>query len=437
MRIKARALLIVFISSFCFELLAYPYDGYDFTGIARLLRLELIHDGVMEGKVGPVGQHKKMEDITLKLKGKERLCELPEVDPKLQRALESVIPDRQKRYSITVMDITPGRPIRYAAQKENYGYQPGSVGKLAILTALFDQLSKIYPNDFGMRTELLKTKVVTARDWAMSDHHTVPFFDVQTEKYFKRTVRESDAFSLYEWADHMVSVSNNGAASVLWREVVLMNAFGKDYPCLSEWEAEEYINNTDRKEMTKVAIALVNNPLRSVEIGTDEWRLGSFFTGGAKRRIGSAGGSIGTPAGLMKWMVALESGQLIDEKSSLEMKRIMYVTDRRIRYAATNELDSAAVYFKSGSFYKCDRDKNSDCGKYKGNVYNYMNSIAIVEQPDGTTYMVALMTNVLNRNSNWDHRLLAKNIDSVVRKGFGDLKAKVNLEDDPEDDGDN
>jgi len=49
--------------------------------------------------------------------------------------------------------------------------------------------------------------------------------------------------------------------------------------------------------------------------------------------------------------------------------------------------------------------------------------------------MVALMTNVLSRNSNWDHRLLAKNIDSVVRKGFGDLKAKVNLDDDPDDDG--
>ncbi|MEL6923776.1 MAG: hypothetical protein AAFO94_06980 [Bacteroidota bacterium] len=42
---------------------------------------------------------------------------------------------------------------------------------------------------------------------------------------------------------------------------------------------------------------------------------------------------------------------------------------------------------------------------------------------------------MLRRNSNWDHRLLAKNIDSVISKGFGDLNASVNLDDDPEDDG--
>ena len=116
----------------------------------------------------------------------------------------------------------------------------------------------------------------------------------------------------------------------------------------------------------------------------------------------------------MKWMIALESGNLIDRRSSLEIKRLMYVTDRRIRYAATNELDSAAVYFKSGSFYKCDRNKDASCGKYKGNVYNYMNSVAIVEQPNGTIYLVALMTNVLSRNSNWDHRRLAKDIDHLL-----------------------
>jgi hypothetical protein len=432
---KAKALLFIFLATIGMEMLAYPYDGYNYTGIARLRRLELIHRGEMEGKTGPVGQHKKMADITLKLLGQPLLCDLPEIDPKLLSALQSVIPDRHKNYSITLMDITPGRPIRYAAQKPNGAYQPGSVGKLAVLTALFAELKGIYPDDFEARIELLKTKQVRAGGWAMSDEHTVPFFDVHTKKYFKRTVVEKDVFTLYEWVDHMISVSNNGAASVVWRELILMHAFGQDYPCLTESEAEDYFKKSDRRLMTKLAIALVNNPLRNIEISHDEWRLGSFFTRGATARISSSGGSTGTPSGLMKWMVALESGNLIDEKSSLEMKRICYATDRRIRYASTNDLDSAAVYFKSGSLYKCDRNKSAGCGKYKGNVYNYMNSIAIVEQPDGTTYMVALMTNVLSRNSNWDHRLLAKNIDSVVRKGFGDLKAKVNLEDDPEDDG--
>ena len=34
------------------------------------------------------------------------------------------------------------------------------------------------------------------------------------------------------------------------------------------------------------------------------------------------------------------------------------------------------------------------------------------------TCMVALMTNVLNRNSNWDHRALAKNIDGIIEPGM-------------------
>jgi len=432
---NAQVLCLIFVIGFTVELLSYPYDGYDLTGIARLNQLSLILDGKLDGKTGPVGQQLKLENIKLNHPFDSLLCQLPDQDEKLKKAIESVIPNRQKRYSLTVMDITPGRPVRYAAQKENLGYQPGSVGKLAVLTGFFTELQQIYPDDFSARQELLKTKLISARDWAMSDHHTVPIFDVPTQKFKKRTVIEKDVFTLYEWLDHMVSVSNNGAASVCWRELILMHHFKQDYPCLSETEAEEYFKNTDRKVMSELAIALVNNPLRVAEIGPDEWRLGSFFTSGAKQRVTRKGGSIGTPAGLMKWIVALESGQLIDEESSLEMKRLMYQTDRRIRYAAANELDSAAVYFKSGSYYKCDRNKNPDCGKYAGNVFNYMNSIAMVEQPDGTTYLVALMTNVLNKNSNWDHRLLAKNIDSVVRKGFGDLNAKINYEDDPDDDG--
>jgi len=412
---------------------AYPYDGYVRTGIARLLRLELIHQDSLSGKLGPVGQYLMLEDIKLNLVDAPRIDSLPDVDADLQKLLESIIPNRQKRYSIALLDITAGRPVRYAAQKETSSYQPGSVGKLAILTGLFCELQNIYPDDFDQRIALLKNKRVSARDWAMSDHHTVPLFDVENAKYSRRTVRESDVFSLFEWADHMVSVSNNGAASVVWRELMLMREFGEDYPALTDEAAEAYFKKEDRKFLTEVAMDVVNGPLRAIGISNDEWRLGSLFTSGGKRRVSGYGGSRGTPAALMEWLIALESGNLIDPQSSLEMKRLLYMTERRIRYAATNELDSAAVYFKSGSFYKCNRETMPDCGKYMGNVYNYMNSVAIVEQPNGTKYMVALMTNVLGRNSNWDHRLLAKNIDGIIDKGFGDLNAEVNLEVDDAD----
>jgi hypothetical protein len=54
--------------------------------------------------------------------------------------------------------------------------------------------------------------------------------------------------------------------------------------------------------------------------------------------------------------------------------------------------------------------------KYQGNVVNYMNSVAIVEHGDSTVYLVALMSNVLRRNSNTDHNALAGRIDALIRE---------------------
>ena len=76
---------------------------------------------------------------------------------------------------------------------------------------------------------------------------------------------------------------------------------------------------------------------------------------------------------------------------------------------------NAAVYFKSGSLYKCRPEEGYSCAKYKGNVDNFMNSVAIIEHPDGTTYMVALMSNVRKKNSANDHMALAAAIDKKVR----------------------
>ena len=232
----------------------------------------------------------------------------------------------------------------------------------------------------------------------------------------KRQVIASDIFSLFEWADHMMSVSNNGAASIVWREALLMAAFGDNYPALTEEEALNYFKTTPKKELTDLGNDVVNLPLRKLGITSDEWRLGSFFTGGANTYVGDKGGSTGTTRGLMKFLVQLEQGNIIDAKSSLEMKRLMYMTDRRIRYAQSPSLKEAAVYFKSGSLYKCDRSKGEACGKYMGNVTNYMNSVAIVEHTDNTCYMVVLMSNVLRKNSASDHMALASSIDKIIRK---------------------
>ncbi|AUC76820.1 serine hydrolase [Olleya sp. Bg11-27] len=412
-------LVLVLICSAFTTATFYPIDGYEHTGIKRLKRLELIKSGeIVEKQTLPEGAFKSYLDIKLNLKEKTSdslHCFFKENDA-FQKEISSLFRGLDKSYSLTVMDITNLSDIRYAHRNETSGYQPGSVGKLAVLIGLFNQLSKIYPDDFDKRIQLLKTKVVKAGVWGLTDEHTIPIYNIETKKLVKRQVIASDAFTLFEWADHMLSVSNNGAASIVWREVLLMQAFGEKYPELSEEDALTYFKTTEKKVLTDLGNDVVNLPLRDLGITADEWRLGSFFTRGANTYVGDKGGSIGTPFGVMKFLVQLEQGNVIDAESSLEMKRLMYMTDRRIRYAQAPALKEAAVYFKSGSLYKCDRTNGQVCGKYMGNVQNFMNSVAIVEHPDKTTYMVVLMTNVLRKNSATDHMNLAANIDKLIKK---------------------
>jgi hypothetical protein len=411
---------ILIFSCFAFTTIAfYPIDGYEQTGIKRLLRLELIKKGEIKSTSAmPEGSMKSWSEINLNLKSKssDSIGAFLQVDEDFQTEIGKLFRGLDKSYSLTILDISDLEHIRYAKRNETAGYQPGSVGKLAVLAGLFTQLAKIYPDSWEKRTELLKNKSVKAGVWGLTDEHTIPIYNVEKQTLLKRQVIASDVFSLYEWADHMLSVSNNGAASIVWREVLLMAAFCEDYPNLTDEQALEYFKTTPKKVLTDLGNDVVNLPLRDLGITADEWRLGSFFTRGANTYVGDKGGSIGTPIGLMKFLVQLEQGNVVDENSSLEMKRLMYMTDRRIRYAQAPVFKDAAVYFKSGSLYKCDRSNGQVCGKYMGNVQNFMNSVIIVEHTDNCKYMVVLMTNVLRKNSASDHMYLASAIDKVIRK---------------------
>lgn len=414
--IKSILCLVVLLFVLAFRS-TYPVDGYERTGIKRLKYLELVQSGEVKASTKlPPGATKPLDQIRLHLIEVETLeaRALFEVDPVLQKRLDKLFPNLDESYSISLMDITPGRPARYAKRQENRQFQPGSVGKLAIAVGFFHELSKLYPGSFTKRLALMRNKQVRAGQWGVYDEHTVPFFNLETRQLVKRQVTPNDVFTLYEWIDHMLSVSNNGAASIVWREAILMNVFGEKYPELTEEEANAYFKETAKSFLMDKQLEVVNEPLRSLGIGPDEWRLGTLFTRGATGIIPGKGGSTGTPLGLMKFLVALERGIVIDYQSSLEIKRLMYMTDRRIRYAGNTALADAAVYFKSGSLFSCDRTTMPNCGKYMGNVKNFMNSIAIIEQPDSTTYLVALMTNVLRKNSNMDHNRLAGQIDAII-----------------------
>ena len=405
--------LLVFL--FAVHLLnGYPIDGYNKTRISRLLYWQHQLESGSSITRFPVGGLADENSIQLNLCSvdTQSISGIMSVSKSFQKSINAVIPSGN--YSLAVLDMTDPSNLIYAAHRETVGYQPGSVGKIAVLNAIFYQLQLLFPNSFDARVELLRDKVVDSRYWGTGDHHTIPIYNQEKDKLVKRQVIASDHFSLYEWIDHMTSVSNNGAASVLWREALLMNAFGKDYFCSTDYDAEEFFKNTPRDSLTQWANDIVNLPLRELGITKEEWRLGSFFTSSANKYVGDIGGSIGTPAGLMKYLVQLEQGEVIDQLSSLEMKKLLYLTERRIRYAYSKSLNEARIYFKSGSLYKCDRSVNPDCQAYAGNVYNYMNSVILVEQPSGIKYIACLMTNVLNVNSAGAHMALATKLDQVI-----------------------
>ena len=392
----------------------YPIDGYERSRIVRLLDIQHKLDAGEKYTRIPYGAFSSIKDIKLNLLAiqDKSVDALLIEDAEFAKKINRLFPG--SGYSAAVLDITDPDNLQYAAYRENVGYQPGSVGKIAVLNAMFTELAKIYPDDFEARIALLCNKRVKSGIWGVGDHHTIPIYNPDKKTLVKRQVIASDEFTLFEWLDHMVSVSNNGAASVIYREAMLMSAFGKDYARLSEAEAETYFKETRRDSLTVYANRVVNDPLRKLGITEDDWRLGGVFTNGPDKYVGRMGGSTGTPKGLLKYLVQLEQGKVVDSASSLEMKRILYITDRRIRYAQSKRLDSARVYFKSGSFYSCDRSKPTYCADYAGNKFNYMNSVITVEHPNGKKYIVCLMTNVLSKNSAGAHMYLAGEIDKII-----------------------
>jgi hypothetical protein len=119
----------------------------------------------------------------------------------------------------------------------------------------------------------------------------------------------------------------------------------------------------------------------------------------------------------VRYLLKMEQGKLVDRFSSREIKRLLYITERRIRYASSGVLRDSAVYFKSGSLYSCQPEPGFQCRKYHGNKRNYMNSVAVIESPAGLNrlyYMATVLSNVLRKNSAQDHRDLARAVHGLL-----------------------
>jgi len=213
-------------------------------------------------------------------------------------------------------------------------------------------------------------------------------------------------------------VSSNSAASMVMREAMLIRQFGTRYP-VPDAEIEQFFRDTPKRELSALFDRTFVEPLVRNGFDMNMLRQGSFFTAEGKRIVPGVGNSYGTAHELMKLVLRLEEGRVVDEWSSRQIKRLLYMTERRIRYASSPSLADAAVYFKSGSLYSCQPEAGFSCGKYRGNVRNYMNSVAIVESPAADRklhYVVTLISNVLRKNSAATHQAMATEIQKLLQE---------------------
>ena len=391
----------------------YPLDGAASTGIRRLTGYKLANEGTIKGAVKlPPGAMLRTDQIVLHLKGVNPGFDItpgtPQ-DPILKAGLERVFGGRDSSYAAAVLDITDPRQPRYAAVRGDDKKIPGSVGKLCIVTGLFGAIAATWPA-IPDRQKLLRDTIVEADSFILTDGKTVPFYQDGDAAVVNRQLRIGDRFSLWEWTDHMLSQSSNAAGSMMWKQAMLIRKFGKTYP-QPKAEQDAFLKNTPRPELGKLALAALEEPLAASGIDTSRLRLGTFFTRTASNAIPGSG-SYACPNELLRWLVKVEQGKIVDEWSSLEIKKLLYFVRPRYRYASSPALNNAAVFFKSGSLFECK--PGTTCKSYAGNVTNLMHSVAIVESGD-KRYLVAMMSNVLGVNSAVEHATIAAEIEKLIQ----------------------
>jgi len=398
---------------------AYPLDGYEETGIRRLEGSRLANEGVVRDVRQPPGALLGMKDVDLRLVGKT--FDLPPPDAGFTRQVTALLSGSMDGYGLAVLDLSDPAQPRYAEHRGTHRQNVGSVGKIVVALALFQALADTYPQDIEARKRILKTTIVTADGFSQSDHHTVRMFDPATRKLVRRTIRIGDQASLYEYLDWMLSPSSNSAAGMVMREAMLIRQYGTAYPP-SEAEIKRFFDDTPKKDLTALFERTFLEPVAKNGLDPEGLRQGSVFTATGKRKVPGPGGSYGTARELLRYLLRMEQGRLVDVWSSREIKRLLYVTERRIRYASSPALAESAVYFKSGSLYKCKPEPGFTCRQYAGNEKNYMNSATIVESPAAgrsTYYMSTLVTNVLRKNSAAEHQALATQLQRLVLKNNG------------------
>ena len=397
--------------------IAYPIDGYEDTGIRRVEGYRRITAGEIPGIKLPQGGRLNTAAVDLRLT-QQMQSGLPVVDQQLSQEIKQLLGKDAAHYGLALLDYSDPNNMVYAEVNADYRQNVGSVGKLDGALGFFHALADVYPTDIDKRAALLKSPIFTADQFSQRDTHSIKVFDPATNIMHRHSMKIGETGNLWEYLDWMLSVSSNAAAAMIMREAMLIRHFKTAYP-VDDSQIQAFFRDTDKATLTALYKETFWQPIERNGISIDELRQGSFFTRSGKAAVYGGGLSYGTAKSLMQLTLKMEQGQLVDRWSSLQLKRLLYMTERRIRYASAPALNAAAVYFKSGSLYSCKTEPGFSCGKYQGNVKNYMNSLAIIESPAAKPelqYSVALISNVLKVNSAVAHQTLAMRIHRLLEK---------------------
>jgi hypothetical protein len=401
---------------------SYPLDGYPATGILRLEGFRLAQEGKVQGIRVPPGALLGLDQVDLRLSGQSNF-QIPAIDPDFSEKIQNLLGDDADNYGIAVLDLTDTGAPRYMEHRGDYRANPGSVGKLVVVLGIFQALADLYPDDLDHRLKILRDTIVTADQFIQSDHHKVPLWTLGSKKIDYRSIQIGDQANLWTYLDWMLSASSNAAASMVIKELMLLVQYGRNYPVTTA-VADAFFKETPRQQLSQLLSKSLQEAVIRNGLDPEQLRQGSFFTWKGKQLV-TGTTSYANPKELMRFLVKMEQGLLVDAFSSREIKRLIYMTQGRIRYASAPALFPAAVYFKSGSLYRCKAEPNFKCGKYQGNVENRLNSLAIVEDPAETRkfyYMVVVMSNVLRKNSAVAHQTLATRIHRLIEAHHQDKK---------------
>jgi hypothetical protein len=392
----------------------YPLYGSEDRGILRLQQARLAHEGIIPGRQKVAGELLPVDAVDLRLL-QARQLDLPQPDPGFTAAIRTLLGADADNVSLALLDLSDPVKPRYAGYRDTVPYQPGSIGKLVAAAALFQALADAWPNNLEKRLAILASTRVEANELVIGDKHEVRLWDPESRILTRRPLQVGDSATLWNWLDWMLSASSNAAASVCMQQTLLLAHFGRQYP-VTDAEARRFFQDTPKQELGRLLQRSLQGTLQRSGIDTTQLSQGSLYTRTGKEQIPGSG-SIATDRELVTFLLRMEQGQIVDAFSSRELKRLLYVTEQRTRFAASPALHKAAVYYKSGSWYACGPEREGACPPFRGDRINMMNSVAVVESPANGTlhyYIVSLHTNRLRRDASLLHRALATRLHQLI-----------------------